>query len=74
MEVHVNLDNLTFGDLETLEKADTKELSASELNELLSRALDQDVRGMPLSLMRDILSALTEAIDGMANPEVAGKN
>lgn len=74
MEVHVNLDNLTFGDLETLEKADTKELSASELNELLSRALDRDVRGMPLSLMRDILTALNEAIDGMANPEVDGKN
>lgn len=74
MEVHVNLDNLTFGDLETLEKADTKELSASELNELLTRALDRDVRDMPLSLMRNILTALNEAIDSMANPEVGGKN
>jgi len=74
VKIEVNLDNLTIGDLETLDRAADGELPMAELVDLLDRVVDGDVRALPLTAMGDIVTQMNEAVDDMANPEVGGKN
>ena len=74
MKVNVNLDNLMIGDLETLDRASAGDLPMTELVNLLDRVVEGNVRELPLPAMRDIVEALNEQVDALANPEVDGKN
>lgn len=74
MKIKVDLDNLTIGDLETLERAQDGKLPITELIDLLDRIVDGDVRGLPFSAMHEIVERMNEAVAEMANPEVGGKN
>jgi len=74
MKIEVNLDNLTIGDLETLERAGQGDLPMSELIDLLDRVVEGDVRGLPLPSMGEIVQRLNDAVEEMSNPEIAGKN
>ena len=61
-EITISLNNLTFGDLEKLDKAARNELTPAELIELLDRVVEGDVRVLPLTTMPDIIAALSEAM------------
>lgn len=62
IKIDISLDNLTFGDLEKLDKASRNELTPMELIELLDRVVEGDVRELPLTTMPQIIAALGAAM------------
>lgn len=74
MKIEVNLDGLTIGDLETLDKAERGELPIPELIDLLDRVVEGDVRSLPFTAMGEIVQRMNDAVEKMSNPVVDGKN
>jgi len=66
MEIKVNLDQLTIGDLETLDAAARGEIPMARLVELLDRVVEGGVRHLPLTALRDITAALNAEIERMS--------
>jgi len=67
MEIEIDLDTLTIGDLETLDRAAQGNLPMSELVDLLDRVVAGGARHLPLSAMRKIIAALNDQIAAVAN-------
>ena len=79
MEMQINLDNLTLGDLEDLETGSISALlqvfeNTVVLEGVSDEELPTELRNLPWSAMKDIGAAIRDAVDAEANPEVAGKN
>lgn len=62
IKIEVNIDALTIGDLELLDRAGTKELAPRELVGLLDRLVVGGVRHLPLSSMSNVATAIGDAI------------
>lgn len=63
-KIVVNLDGLTIGDLELFEKWQNKEVKIKDMLDMLDRAVKGGVRHLPLSSMKEILQAITDAVGG----------
>lgn len=68
IEIKIDLDNLTIGDLETLDSAGRRELPMKDMIAFLERVVVGGVRHLPLSRMGAIIDALGEAIGEATNP------
>lgn len=68
LEVDVNLDALTIGDLETIDKSRRGELAVAEMLDLLDRVVVGGARHLPLRAMRDIVERLQQEMDVISNP------
>lgn len=66
MEIHVNLEALTIGDLETLDAAARGELPMARLVDLLDRVVEGGVRHLPLTALPEITRALNAEIARLA--------
>lgn len=69
IEVDVNLDELTIGDLETIDKSRRGEIPVSEMLDLLDRVVVGGARHLPLRAMREIVERLEKEINAEANPQ-----
>ena len=63
-KVVVNLDNLTFGDLEVLDRWQTGGGSIKDMLDILDKAVEGGVRNLPLTAMKDITQAIQAAVGG----------
>lgn len=68
MEIKVNLDNLTIGDLEMFELWATGSAKMRDLIPLLDRIVESEVpvRQMPAKNLKSILEAIGEQLKGMS--------
>ena len=66
--IEVSLDQLTIGDLDTLESFASGSTKPGEITELLDRCVMGGARQLPLTAIADIVKALGEAISEMADP------
>jgi hypothetical protein len=70
LEIRVNLDTMTFGDLEMALSAESGEnVDPRELLPFLNRVVVGGVKNIPLTAMPQIMDALTKALEGMSNPK-----
>jgi hypothetical protein len=69
LEIKVNLDAMTFGDLEMAMQAESGKVPVKELLPFLNRVVVGGVKDIPLTAMPAIMDALTKALEGMANPK-----
>jgi hypothetical protein len=69
MDIKVQLDALTIGDLERMDAAARGEVPMSQLIDLLDRVVVGGVRHLPLTALSDIIAALSAAIAEMSNPK-----
>jgi len=67
LEMNVNLDMLTWGDLADLEST----ASAAEQIDLLQPAVDVDLRQLPVTKIRQAIAAIIAAIQGEMNEKNA---
>lgn len=74
ISVTVDIEKMTIGDLELMEKATGNELSATEMVSFLDRIVEEDVRAMPITALNDIIVALNKAIAASAEPETPEGN
>ena len=68
MEIKINLDNLTIGDLELMDQAARGEIPMAELVDLLDRVVEGGVRHLPLTALKDIVAALNAEVERLTNP------
>ncbi len=59
LELHVNLDNMTIGDLETLGAPENPKQMIETLQRLI---VGVDIRTLPIRRLADIAAAITEAV------------
>ncbi len=64
VEIKVDLDKLTFGDLEKFDELAAGTASVKEIVGLLDRAVVGGVRHLPLSKMPEIVEAIKGAMTG----------
>jgi hypothetical protein len=65
----VDIDKLTIGDLETLDKASARKLSTVELIEFLEGIVVGGIRHLPIKRLGDVIKALGNAVSESANPK-----
>lgn len=70
LNIIVNIDNLTMGDLEVLDKAQRKETNVTDMLDLLDRVVEGGVRHLPLSAMQTIVDRIQEEVQRTTNPQV----
>ena len=64
-EIHVNLDGLTLGDMETL---DDPKIKVTVLLDILQRAIvGVDIRAMPLTMLTALRRAIVDKVAELAN-------
>lgn len=68
IDIQVDFDQATIGDLDLFGRAESGDLDVSELNDFLDRIVVGGVRHLPLSSYPDILAELKIAFDEMADP------
>lgn len=69
LNIVVNIDNLTIGDLEVLDKAQRKETNITDMLDLLDRVVEGGVRHLPLSAMQTIVDRIQEEVQKTTNPQ-----
>ena len=71
MDIRINIDRLTLGDLERFEELQGGGASIKSTLDLLDKFVQADVplRSLPITAMRDIVDAVQEAIQGITNPK-----
>lgn len=70
LEIRVNLDALTFGDLEMAMAAEGgQDVPVKELLPFLNRVVVGGVKTIPVTAMPQIMDALAKALGSMANPK-----
>lgn len=74
MSITIDIEKMTIGDLELLDRAGRSDLPASELVAFLDRVTLDDVRLLPITMLPEIVKALTSAVDTLADPETAEGN
>lgn len=72
--ITIEIENMLIGDLELLDKADTGDLSTTELVDFLDRVVEEDVRLIPLVQLPNIVNKLGEAVQSATNPEAPEGN
>ncbi len=75
-ELRIEADRLTLDDLETLDRAGAGDARWIEVMDLLDRVIEGGARGkdIPLTQLPIIVERISEAVSGLFNPEVRGKN
>jgi len=74
MQITIDIEKMTIGDLELLDKAARSELPANELIDFLDRIVQEDVRDLSITALPDITDALQEAVAQATNPETTEGN
>ena len=79
MEIQINLDNLTLGDLEELESGNfTRILSVFDhvvrFEGVPDEELPDALRRLPWTAIKDITEAVRDAVEKATNPVISGKN
>ena len=74
LEITIDIDQMTIGDLELLERAGQSELKMTELIDFLDRVVEEDVRTLPITELGNIVKALNAAVGEASNPETAEGN
>jgi hypothetical protein len=69
IEIVVDLDKITFGDLEKFDDMAAGKVSGKEMVAILDNLIVGGVRHLPLSRMPEIAAALKSAIGVAANPK-----
>jgi len=69
LEIKINLDKLTFGDLEMALDYEDGKTPVKELLPFLNRVVVGGVKHIPLNAMPAIMDALSDALAGMGNPK-----
>lgn len=69
VDVELDIDRLTIGDLELLERLSGEETNNADLVALMQKVIpDQDVSQLPLRAMRHIVAAVIDAVGGETDP------
>lgn len=63
VEIRVNLEKMTIGDLELLDRAGKGQLPMNELLDLLDRVVDGGARHLPVTVLGDIVEAIGAAVE-----------
>lgn len=69
LEIKVNLDELTFGDIEMALNFESGQVPIGEMLPFLNRVVVGGVRHIPLTAMPKIVDALVAAFAEMGNPK-----
>lgn len=67
--VSIDIDKMTIGDLELLERAGRNELDVSDLIDFLDRVTAEDVRSLPIVALGQIVQQLNDEVSIAANPQ-----
>ncbi len=68
IEIKVDVNAMTLGDLEIIDKAQRKEANLTELLDLLDRVVVGGARHLPLTALDAIVEKLQEQIGSVTNP------
>lgn len=70
IDITVSLDNLTLGDLETIDKARTNQATMTDMLDVLDRAVvGGNIRKLPLKALNQLIAKLNEAVEQGSNPQ-----
>jgi len=72
LKISVDIERMTIGDLELLDRAGRNELPVPELIDFLDRIVVEDVRALPFTALTQITDELRKAVEAMANPQDEG--
>lgn len=74
LTITIDIEQMTIGDLELLERAGKNELKMTELIDFLDRVVLEDVRLLPITELGTVVQALNAAVGEASNPETAEGN
>lgn len=72
VKIEIDLDKMTIGDLETLDKAGAGKLGPAALVEFLDRLVIGGARQLPFTQLSAVVKAVGEAIQARVQGEVSG--
>lgn len=72
--IEIDLDKLTIGDLELIDRWRSTELPLTDRVKLLDRVVKGGVKHLPLKLYATALDKLGDAVASAMNQQVDGKN
>lgn len=74
IEIKIDINQLTFGDLEIIDKASKGQTELREVIPLLDRIVVGGVRHLPITEMTNVMTAIEKATSDMGNPETPQGN